>query len=461
MIIKNKTFDEIKIGDSAFIIKKITKRDIEIFSILSGDISPIHVDEKFAKKSMYHKRILHGMFLGSLIATIIEMKLPGPGSVYLSQLLEFKKPVFLEDKIEVKVTVIKKIKKTKIVILNCVCQNQKKQKILIGKANVIAPLKKVEKKSVSLAKLDLYNPGQRNKKILQKAFRIKKRFKMGIINPIDEPSFLSAFLAAEKNIITPIFIGSKSKIKSIAKKFSKDISNYEVIDAKSPYLATKIAVDLVKEKKVQSLMKGHIHTDVMMKIIVSKEGLRTDTRMSHCWIVDVPNYEKHMIISDMAINIAPNLEEKKAIIQNAIHFSHSLGLKKPKVAILSAVETVLENIPSTVDAAILCKMAQRGQIKGGELEGPLSFDTAISKDAAMTKHLKSKMSCCPDIFIVPNLEAGNIVIKELDYLSHGEGGGIVLGAMVPIALTSRASSVTERLLSCALAKIYAAWSNQI
>jgi phosphotransacetylase len=257
-------------------------------------------------------------------------------------------------------------------------------------------------------------------------------------------------------LIAPLLVGPAAKIKETAAAAQIDLDNLEIIDVPHSHAAAARAVELVKEGKAEILMKGSLHTDELMSAIVSREGgLRTGRRISHVFIMDVPTYHKVLIVTDAAINIAPTLEDKVDICQNAIDLAVSLGLEKPKVAILAAVETVTSKMPSTIDAAALCKMAERGQIKGGILDGPLAFDNAISAEAAATKGIKSEVAGDPDILLAPDLEAGNILAKQLSFLANADSAGMVLGAKVPVILTSRADSVRSRIASCGVAKLVA------
>jgi phosphotransacetylase len=262
--------------------------------------------------------------------------------------------------------------------------------------------------------------------------------------------------AAQRGLITPLLVGPAARIADVAESSAIDLSGFEIVDAPHSHAAAAKAVELVKNGKAEILMKGSLHTDELMSAIVSREGgLRTGRRISHVFIMDVPTYHKVLIVTDAAINIAPTLEDKVDICQNAIDLAISLGLERPKVAILAAVETVTSKMPATLDAAALCKMAERGQIKGGVLDGPLAFDNAISAQAAETKGIKSAVAGDPDILLAPDLEAGNILAKQLTFLANADSAGMVLGAKVPVILTSRADSVRSRIASCGVAKLVA------
>ena len=277
-----------------------------------------------------------------------------------------------------------------------------------------------------------------------------------VAHPCEASALEGAVEAARQGLIVPLLVGPAAKIAEVAESSGIDLSKFEIVDAPHSHDAGAKAVQLVKEGKAEILMKGSLHTDELMSAIVSREGgLRTGRRISHVFIMDVPTYHKVLIVTDAAINIAPTLEDKVDICQNAIDLAVSLGLAQPKVAILAAVETVTSKMPATIDAAALCKMAERGQIKGGLLDGPLAFDNAISAQAAETKGIRSAVAGDPDILLAPDLEAGNILAKQLTFLANADSAGMVLGAKVPVILTSRADSVRSRIASCAVAKLVA------
>jgi len=277
-----------------------------------------------------------------------------------------------------------------------------------------------------------------------------------VAHPCELTALTGAMEAAELGLIKPILVGPIKKIDAVAKSAKIDLTNIDIVDSSHSHDSAAKAVALIREGKAELLMKGSLHTDELMSAIVSREGgLRTSRRISHVFIMDVPTYHKVLIITDGAINIAPSLEDKVDICQNAIDLAVSLGRDLPKVAILAAVETVNSKMPATIDAAALCKMAERGQITGGLLDGPLAFDNAISLDAAKTKGIISKVAGDPDILIAPDLEAGNILAKQLSFLANADSAGLVLGAKVPVILTSRADSVRSRIASCAVAVLAA------
>lgn len=277
-----------------------------------------------------------------------------------------------------------------------------------------------------------------------------------VVHPCDESSLRGALEAAELGLITPILVGPETKIRAVATEFALDLTGHEVVDTPHSHGAAARAVAMIREGRGELLMKGSLHTDELMReVTASATGLRTDCRISHVFIMDVPGHPETLFITDAAINIFPDLETKRDIVQNAIDLWRAIGLGEPRVAILSAVETVTPKIPSTIEAAALCKMAERGQITGALLDGPLAFDNAVDPESARIKGITSAVAGRAQILVVPDLEAGNMLAKNLSFLSHADAAGIVLGARVPIVLTSRADSVRTRLASCAVASLYA------
>src|SRR3974390_232776 len=277
-----------------------------------------------------------------------------------------------------------------------------------------------------------------------------------VAHPCEATALSGAIEAAKIGLITPILVGPAAKIEIAATSAGVKTVDFEIVDVPHSVASATKAVELLREGRAELLMKGSLHTDELMAAVISREGgLRTGRRISHVFVMDVPTYHKVLIITDGAINIAPTLEDKADICQNAIDLAVSLGRERPKVAILSAVETVTTRMPATIDAAALCKMAERGQIKGGILDGPLAFDNAISREAAITKDIHSPVAGAPDILLAPELEAGNILAKQLSFLANADSAGLVLGARVPIVLTSRADSVRARTASCAVAMLAA------
>jgi phosphate acetyltransferase len=298
-------------------------------------------------------------------------------------------------------------------------------------------------------------PGSKYDRLIERAKSVPAATTL-VVHPCDETALRGATEAAEAGIIQPILVGPTRKIASTAREHGIDISRFQIVDAPHSEAAAAKAVQLVHEAKGELLMKGSLHTDELMRAVTSSAtGLRTARRISHVFVMDVPTYAETLFITDAAINIAPDLDAKRDIVQNAIDLYTQVGLGTPRVAILSAVETVTTKIPSTIEAAALCKMADRGQITGGVLDGPLAFDNAIDPEAARIKGIFSEVAGRAQILVVPDLEAGNMLAKNLTFLAKADAAGIVLGARVPVILTSRADSVRTRMASCAVAALYA------
>ncbi|QCO57777.1 bifunctional enoyl-CoA hydratase/phosphate acetyltransferase (plasmid) [Pseudorhodobacter turbinis] len=452
--IENRTFDELKLGDFAEIKRTLKAEDIELFAIMSGDVNPAHVDAEYASSDMFHKVIAHGMWGGALISTVLGTELPGPGTIYLDQSLSFRGAVGVGDTVTVRVTVAEKTEKHHHVTLDCLCTNQNGDVVIKGQALVIAPTTKVRRPRVTLPEVHLHEPGARFNALVKAAADLPP-VRTGVVHPCDALSLEGALEAHAKGMIIPVLVGPEAKIRAVAAEINRDLTGIEIVDTPHSHAAAETAVALARAGKVDMLMKGKLHTDELLTPILHKDtGLRTERRMTHIFALDVPNYPKPLFISDAAINIFPDLQAKRDIVQNAIDLAIALGIEVPKVALLSAVETVTSSIPSTLEAAALCKMADRGQITGGLLDGPLAFDNAVSLSAAKAKGIRSEVAGLSDILIVPDLEAGNMVAKQLIYLAGAEAAGIVLGARIPIVLTSRADGVMSRLASTAMAQIF-------
>ena len=297
-------------------------------------------------------------------------------------------------------------------------------------------------------------PGHHYLRFLQRA-RALGALRTAVVHPVDALALGGAIEAARAGLIVPVLVGPEPRIRAAARRASVDLAPYECVWTEHSHAAAAEAVGLAAERKVEALMKGSLHTDEFMSAVVAEPRLRTGRRMSHVFVIDAPAYPRPLLVSDAAVNIYPKLEHKADIVQNAIELAHVLGTKMPRVAILSAIETVSPRIKSTLDAAVLCKMAERGQITGGILDGPLAFDNAVSLEAARAKGIRSPVAGRADIFIVPDVEAGNMLAKQLEYLAGAQMAGIVVGARVPIILTSRADKTLSRLGSCAIAVLLA------
>ncbi|MDD2884914.1 MAG: bifunctional enoyl-CoA hydratase/phosphate acetyltransferase [Dechloromonas sp.] len=452
----NTTYGEISLGDTASLTRILMPEDVKLFAILTGDMNPATATTQYSESGMLREVIAHGMWSGSLISTVLGTQFPGPGTILIDQSLHFARPVTIGDSITITVTVKQKFDHNKHVLLDCVCTNQEGMQVVYGTAEVLAPSEKIEQ--IREAYLPEIHIDDKHARYIHLLDRVKglEPIPTAVAHPCDEESLKGPVMAYQAGIIEPILVGPENKIRAVAEEFGIDLTGIRIVHAAHSHDSAAMAVSLVKTGDAEALMKGSLHTDELMAEVVARaNGLRTSRRISHVFMMDVPTYHRPLLITDAAINIAPTLEEKADIIRNAIDLAHIIGIPEPKVAILSAVETVNPKIQSTLDAAALCKMADRGQIRGGILDGPLAFDNAVSIVAAKTKGIKSAVAGHAEILVVPDLESGNMVAKQLEYLANALTAGIVLGTKVPIVLTSRADTAETRTASCVIAALVA------
>ncbi len=390
--IENRTFAELKLGDTAILARTLTYKDMEPFAALSGDADPSHVDDDLLRSEAFHGMVAHGMWGGALFATLLATDLPGPGTVYVSQSLRFLRQVRLGDTITVSVTVTSKIEETHAVVLECRATNQRGEEAVGGSVEVLAPTEKIRRPRVARAEAAPSRKGRRYERLIAMTHGVAP-IRVAVVHPVDAASLLGAIVAARENLIIPVLVGPERKILAAAAQARLDLTPYEIVATEHSEAAAEVAVAMAHGGKVEALMKGALHTDELMRVVVNGErGLRTARRISHVFAIDAPKYPKALFVTDAAINVYPTLTDKRDIIQNAIDLAHALGIPEPRVAILSAVETVTEAIRSTLDAAALCKMADRRQITGGILDGPLAFDNAVSVEAAKTKGIVSSVA---------------------------------------------------------------------
>lgn len=456
-IIENRTFDEISVGDSAKLEKELTYRDIKLFAIMSGDVNPAHVDEEYARDSRFHEVIAHGMWGGSLISSVLGTDLPGPGAIYMSQSLKFLRPIGVGDHVTVTVTVREKHLENHRIVLDCLVTTDDGKKAIIGVAEVMAPTMKISRPRWAIPEIQVREHPifatymERGRTLAQQHGPLVT----AVVNPVDQLSLASVVEATRLGLIRAVLIGPREMILAAASKAEIDLQGFEIININQhPLAAAARAIDLALNDEVDAILRGSITIADLMTLVVRKNsGLHRGSRMCNVEVFDVPGLDGPLLIGDTAVNIMPNLDHKREIIQNAIHFATALGIETPRVAILSALETIEPHIQSTLDAAALCKMADRGQITGGLLDGPLTFDNAISTESVQLKNIQSRVAGQANILLVPNIEAGNMLGKQMSFLGGAGGAGVVLGAQVPIMLPGRAESIQSRLVSFALALI--------
>lgn len=450
--LENRTFDQIEIGETASIERTATDTDIELFALASGDVNPAHLDPEFAAGDFFGRTVAHGMWTASLISAVLGTILPGPGCIFLSQSTQFRKPVYPGDTVTATVKAIEKDAKKHIVRFETLCVNQHGDTVLKGEASVIAPKKhtrivRKQMPGVRLRRHDRYDA------FIESA-KTSATVRAAIVHPCSAVAIKGAMEVREEDLLEPILVGPRAKIEAAAAEAGVSLDGFEIIETEHSHAAAAKAVELATRGEVSVLVKGSLHTDELLGAVMAHEsGLRTERRISHVYAMDIPAYPKPLIVTDAAVNILPTLVHKRDICQNAIDLMHQIGVEKPLVAVLAAVETVNAEMPATLDAAALTVMAARGQIRGGLVDGPLAFDNAINMEAVRTKGIVSPVAGQADILLVPDLEAGNMLAKQLIYFADAIAAGLVLGARVPIVLTSRADPLTARIASAALARL--------
>jgi phosphotransacetylase/acyl dehydratase len=450
--IANKTWAQLQVGDSASIDRTCSEQDLFLFAHVSGNANPLMLPSVEGEKSAAAP-IAPSMWVGSLISAVLGNLLPGPGTLYLEQNLQFPHRVHVGDRLKVTVTCSEK-RAEPVVAFDTSIVNSQGEFVCKGLAVVEAPMRNVETPMRELPAL-IMEEKEQFPSLIALAAQLP-RLKTVVVCPEDFNSLGGPLLAYEKGLIEPIFIGDPERIAAASRELEADISAFRLIEEKNHRAAAARAVALVRAGEAGAMMKGDLHTDDLLAAVVAKDGLRASRRISHVFVLDTLTLSDLLFVSDAAINIAPDLLTKMDIVQNAIDLALACGVE-PKVGVLSAVEVINPAIPSTLDAAVLSKMAERGQIRGGVVDGPLAMDNAIDMDAARTKGIVSLVAGRANVLIAPNLESGNMLAKELTFVSHAEAAGLVVGATAPVMLTSRADNENARLVSCALAQLYAYW----
>ena len=448
----NRTFDEIDLGATLSVVRTLTATDVEALSLVVGNVQSFHLAlDELAPADV---PTAPGGTASALIAGVLNARLPGPGSVIVATQFTYAGTVRAGDTLTATVTVRSKNAEDRRIEFDCRCTNGEGDLLVAGTVSVIAPASRIAYTDIATPRVVL----RRNDALAHLLQRCEGLAPVtcAVVHPCDRESLLGASEAGRRGLIVPVLVGPEAKIRAAAKEAGVDLAPYRIVDEPHSHAAADRAVAMARTGEVESLMKGSLHTDELMEaVLATATGLRTERRASHVFVMDVPAYPRMLLITDAAINIAPDLATKADICQNAIDLAHVLGIAVPKVAIMSAVETVNPKIESTLHAAALCKMADRGQICGGVLDGPLAFDNAISPEAARTKHIVSPVAGQADVLVVPDIESGNMLAKQLMYFAGAEGAGIVVGTRVPIVLTSRSDQLRARLASTAIMKLVA------
>ena len=456
-VLTNRLIGELAVGQSAQVTRLCAADDLYVFANASGNLNPLHLPLEDGDADGAPEAIAPSMWLAALISAVLGNQIPGPGTLYEAQSLRFHEWARAGDEVTARVEVTGTDPEGRASFAVSV-RRADGALLAEGEARVRVPERRVS--------LEAHVPGltvrrHRHFEALLERAEPLPPIRTAVVAPEEAAALGGALLAMERTIIVPILVGDPSRIRAAAREIGADLAGVEIVEAPTHREAARRAVALVHEGRVGAVMKGHLHTDELLGAVVAREtGLRTGRRLSHAFVMDVPGLDHLLTVTDAAINIAPDLEAKVDIVQNAIGLMRALGVEEPRVGILSAVETVTPKIPSTIDAAALSKMAERGQITGGLVDGPLAMDNAVDVEAARTKGLRSLVAGRAEVLVAPNLEAGNMLAKELTFLAHAEAAGVVLGARCPVVLTSRADSEMARLASCAVAALHAqaAWT---
>jgi phosphate butyryltransferase len=455
MRLENRTFEELQPGETAELRRLITPDDLYVFAAASGNYNPMHLPKMDGDGDGKPDIIAPGMLVASLISAILGTMLPGPGTLYRTQSLEFLERAHAGDELVGRVCVLAKDPSGIVTLSTDVSRQSDGAPILRGEAKVFAPQRKFLAEDIEVPGLIVQR--HRHFEALLERARPLPPIVTAVVCPEEANSLDGALLAARESIITPILIGDRARILAAAQASGADLGGFEIVDAAHHEDAAHLACSLVNKGRAAAVMKGHLHTDDLLRPMLDKvSGLRIGRRFTHIFVMDVPGMPQPIMVTDAAINIAPDLATKVDIVQNAIDLAISIGINPPRVGVLSAVETVNPAIQSSIDAALLSKMAERGQIHGGLVDGPLAMDNAVNLAAARTKGIHGDVAGQANILVVPGIDAGNMLAKQLSFMSHAEGAGLVLGAKVPVILNSRSDSAMSRLASCAVAALHQA-----
>jgi phosphate butyryltransferase len=453
MRLTNRTLAELAPGDNAELRRLITTDDLYVFAAASGNHNPMHLSDSDLDANGRPERVAPGMFVASLISAVLGMQLPGAGTLYRRQVLDFHSRAHAGEELLCRVEVLDKTTDGVVRLSTTIRRVADGALVVSGEAEVQAPRDRIERDDVEVPGLIVQR--HRHFEALLARARTLPALPTAVVCPDDANALGGALLAAREGLITPILIGRAERILQTAAAMDADITDITLIDvAGEGDAASAAACALVHDGRAAAVMKGHLHTDDLLRPMLDKTtGLRVGRRFTHVFVMDVPGRPEPVMVTDAAINIAPDLATKIDICQNAIDLARALGLE-PRVGVLSAVETVNPAIQSSIDAALLSKMADRGQIRGGLVEGPLAMDNAVDMGAARTKGLAGGVAGRANILVVPGIDAGNMLAKQLAFVSHAEGAGLVLGARVPVILNSRSDSPMSRLASCAVAALH-------
>ena len=447
--IENRTFEELAVGDVASFERRLTLQDIELFAVMSGDINPAHVDEEYARDSLFHGQIAHGMWGGALISTLLGTRLPGPGTIYLGQTLRFHAPVMLGDRVQVSVTVREKIAGKNQVIFACECRNQEDALVLDGEARVLAPTEKISRPRAIMPNVHLAEHGRLDELLTDSQY--SRLIDTAVVHPVDSASLDAAVKGAAMGLIRPVLVGPEARISEAARSAGLDISDFVISDVPHSHAAAEKAAAMAAEGMVSAIVKGALPADELMPAVMHENaGLRTERVPSQVMAFDVPTYPRPLLIADPQVNTNPGLFTKRDIVMSAVELAHALDINQPRVAMLSASEAIDPKLSSTLDAAALCKMADRGNFSGALIDGPMAFDTAISQATASARGVISTVAGQADILIAPDLESASMMVKQLTHFAGARGAGLLLGLKVPVVMNERDDDLAARIAGVSL-----------
>ncbi|MEN9938591.1 MAG: hypothetical protein RLZZ387_5170 [Chloroflexota bacterium] len=453
--IENRTFDELAVGDSADLTRTLSRADIELFAVMSGDVNPAHLDDEYARSDIFHKIIAHGMWGGALISTVLGTVLPGPGTIYLGQTLHFRRPVAVGDTVTVTVSVAAKDPERHRVTLDCLCANQAGEPVITGSAEVIAPTEKIKRPRVALPQVLLRERGANYRGIVARAASLPP-VRAAVVNPVSAAALRGVLEAAERRLVVPVLVGPEVAVRAAADEAGMSLADVEIVPTEDGRAAVARSVAMARSGEVCALVDyGARYYGLLHDLLDRAGGLADHRWVSHVAVMDVPSYPRPLLITDAGLSVAPTLEEKRAIVQNAIDLALALGIERPRVAVLAAAQMINPKLRSTLDAAALCKMVDRGQISGGLVDGPLAFDEAVSEEAARATGLASSVAGRADILVAPDLEAGTLLVKQLDHLADAQSAAVLVGARVPVALPEPVGNPDSSLVACAIASLLA------
>jgi phosphotransacetylase len=448
---RNVTFDEIQIGQPVQVSRTLSRADIDVLTFAAGVVDAFELDGNGGAAGA---ESVQAVSAAALLTHLVNRRFPGAGSVIVAESFEFSGDLQTGDTIIATLTALAKDPARRTVTIDCRIAEQTGELRLQGSVTAIAPDRRFDQPDFAPTEV-IFRRGDALGRLIQRA-EAGAPVKTAVVHPCDRDALLGPVEAARRGLIEPILVAPEAKLRATALAAGVDLSPYRIVAVEHSHEAAARAVAMARAGEVAALMKGSLHTDELMSAVIARDiGLRTARRVSHVFLMDVPAYPRLLLVTDAAVNIAPDVTTKADILQNAFDLARVLGIQEPKAAVLAAVETVNPAMAATVDAAMLCKMADRGQITGGLVDGPLAFDNAVNEEAARIKKIASPVAGRADILLVPDLEAGNMVAKQLQYLAGADSAGIVLGARVPIVLTSRADSVRTRLASVAVMKLLA------